>query len=162
MKDGVETVIPTYTQHLLCDDQGLYPAELNDWERKVLAAESKRPGFKFWYRNPNRPSQDSLGIAYTNGDVVKIVRPDFIFFCPRSRERCRGHRRSAQHSPRRRCSEIARLSALCRHASRCIPTCRSDRRSSRQAARAGYDPRRCPPSAYGCAECGCSLRERAG
>jgi type III restriction enzyme len=39
-----------------------------------------KTGFKFWYRNPNRPSQDSLGIAYANGDDTKIVRPDFIFF----------------------------------------------------------------------------------
>jgi hypothetical protein len=30
--------------------------------------------------NPNRPSQDSLGIAYAEGDDTKIVRPDFIFF----------------------------------------------------------------------------------
>jgi hypothetical protein len=77
---GVEMDIPTYKQHLLCDEQGSYPAELNDWERKVVTAESKRPGFRFWYRNPNRPSQDSLGIAYTDADVTKIVRPDFIFF----------------------------------------------------------------------------------
>ena len=48
------------------------------WERKVLAAESKRPGFKFWYRNPDRPSQDSLGISYIDADVTKVVRPDFL------------------------------------------------------------------------------------
>ena len=30
--------------------------------------------------NPDRPSQDSLGIAYTDADATKIVRPDFIFF----------------------------------------------------------------------------------
>jgi hypothetical protein len=78
--DGVETDIPAHSGHVLCDEQGLYPTELNEWERKVLTAESKRKGFKFWYRNPNRPSQDSLGIAYTEGDVTKIVRPDFIFF----------------------------------------------------------------------------------
>ena len=77
---GAEIDIPTYKHHLLCDDQGSYPAEMNDWERKVVTAESKRPGFKFWYRNPNRPSQDSLGIAYTDADSTKIVRPDFIFF----------------------------------------------------------------------------------
>jgi type III restriction enzyme len=58
----------------------LYPAELDTWEEKVLRAKMKRDGFKFWYRNPDRPSQDSLGIAYTNGDDTKIVRPDFIFF----------------------------------------------------------------------------------
>lgn len=79
-KDGVEMDIPAHKQHLLCDEQGLYPAELKDWERKVLAAESKRRGFKFWYRNPDRPSQDSLGIAYSDADLTKIVRPDFIFF----------------------------------------------------------------------------------
>lgn len=43
-------------------------------------AEMDRDGFKFWYRNPDRPSQDSLGISYAEGDATKIVRPDFIFF----------------------------------------------------------------------------------
>jgi type III restriction enzyme len=78
--NGVEADIPNYKHHLLCDEQGSYPAEMNEWERKVVTAESKRPGFKFWYRNPNRPTQDSLGIAYTDADTTKIVRPDFIFF----------------------------------------------------------------------------------
>lgn len=40
----------------------------------------QRDGFKFWYRNPDRPSQDSLGISYAADDDTKIVRPDFIFF----------------------------------------------------------------------------------
>ena len=40
----------------------------------------ERDGFKFWYRNPDRPSQDSLGIAYNADEDTKIVRPDFIFF----------------------------------------------------------------------------------
>lgn len=79
-KDGVETDIPTYKHHLLCDEESLYPAELKTWEKAVLTAEMKRKGFKFWYRNPDRPSQDSLGIAYTDADSTKIVRPDFIFF----------------------------------------------------------------------------------
>jgi len=79
-KDGTETIIPAYQQHLLCDDQGLYPAELKSWEKAVLTAETNRDGFKFWYRNPDRPSQDSLGISYVDGDDTRIVRPDFIFF----------------------------------------------------------------------------------
>ena len=79
-KDGTETKLPTYPHHLLCDEKGLYPVELNDWEKAVLKAESQRAGFKFWYRNPNRPTQDSLGIAYVDGDETKIVRPDFLFF----------------------------------------------------------------------------------
>lgn len=79
-KDGSETAIPTHEKHLLCDEQGLYPAELLGWEQSVLESECKRKGFRFWYRNPDRPSQDSLGIAYVEDDDTRIVRPDFIFF----------------------------------------------------------------------------------
>jgi hypothetical protein len=79
-KDGVESKIPMYPNHLLCGDKGLYPSELKSWERKVLEAESKRDGYKFWYRNPDRASQDSLGIAYEDGEDTRIMRPDFIFF----------------------------------------------------------------------------------
>jgi type III restriction enzyme len=82
-KDGSETDIPAYKQHLLCDEQGSYPAELKTWEKAVLTAEMERDGFKFWYRNPDRPSQDSLGISYADGNDTKIVRPDFIFFAER-------------------------------------------------------------------------------
>jgi hypothetical protein len=42
--------------------------------------ESKRTGFRFWYRNPQQPGQSSLGIAYIEDEQFKIVRPDFIFF----------------------------------------------------------------------------------
>jgi hypothetical protein len=79
-KDGTETRIPAYSLHLLCDERGVYPVELNDWEKTVLEKEMQRDGFKFWYRNPNRPTQDSLGIAYVDGDETRIVRPDFLFF----------------------------------------------------------------------------------
>jgi hypothetical protein len=79
-KDGTETALPTYPHHLLCDEKGVYPAEFNDWEKAVLKAETQRKGFKFWYRNPSRPSQDSLGVAYQEGEETKIVRPDFLFF----------------------------------------------------------------------------------
>ncbi|BCG45663.1 hypothetical protein GEOBRER4_n0426 [Citrifermentans bremense] len=77
---GNSQPLPTYRQHLLCDESGLFPAEMNNWERAVLAKEMKRPGFQFWYRNPSRPSQDSLGIAYTEDLQIKIMRPDFIIF----------------------------------------------------------------------------------
>ncbi len=85
-KDGSEAEIPAYEHHLLCDEQGLYPAELKTWERAVLKTEMERSGFKFWYRNPDRPSQDSLGISYTEGDDTKIVRPDFMFFAEQDGE----------------------------------------------------------------------------
>jgi type III restriction enzyme len=75
-----EIVFPTWKNHLLCDKHGKYPAEMNDWERAVVEAESKRTGFSFWYRNPQQPGQSSLGIAYLNGEQYGILRPDFIFF----------------------------------------------------------------------------------
>lgn len=78
--DGTESKLPTYPHHLLCDEKGLYPVELKDWEKAVLKAEMERVGFKFWYRNPDRPTQDSLGIAYMDGDETKMLRPDFLFF----------------------------------------------------------------------------------
>lgn len=79
-QDGSETKLPAHQHHLLCDENGMFPAVLTSWEAAVLNAESQREGFKFWYRNPGRPSQDSLGVAYEDGDEIKIVRPDFLFF----------------------------------------------------------------------------------
>ena len=84
--DGSETPIPTYERHLLCDEDGAFPVDMKSgWEIKVLMAEMKRKGFQAWYRNPSRSSQDSLGIAYAgDGNQVRIVRPDFIFFAVQS------------------------------------------------------------------------------
>lgn len=78
--NGSETALPTYKHHMLCNEDGEFPAEMNEWEIKVLQAEIHRQGFRAWYRNPSRSSQDSLGVAYTYNNQVKIVRPDFIFF----------------------------------------------------------------------------------
>jgi hypothetical protein len=75
-----EIVFRTWKNHLLCDKDGKYPAELNDWERAVVETESKRIGSSFWYRNPQQPGQSSLGIAYIEDEQYKIVRPDFVFF----------------------------------------------------------------------------------
>ncbi len=70
----------TWKNHILCDKDGKYPADLNDWERTVVETESKCTGFSFWYRNPQQPGQSSLGIAYVEDEQYKIVRPDFVFF----------------------------------------------------------------------------------
>ena len=82
--EGGETPLPTYEYHLLCSDDGTFPAELNAWEIEVLEVETQRQGFIAWYRNPSRSSQDSLGVAYTENDQIKIFRPDFIFFSTQS------------------------------------------------------------------------------
>jgi type III restriction enzyme len=79
--DGKKTPLPTYKQHMLCDENGMFPVDRDSsWETKVLETEMKRQGFQSWYRNPSRSSQDSLGVAYTENSQVKIVRPDFLFF----------------------------------------------------------------------------------
>lgn len=81
-----ETKLPIWKNHLLADEQGNYPAELNQWERTVVETESKRTGFRFWYRNPQQPGQSSLGIAYMEDEEFKIIRPDFIFFAEQDGE----------------------------------------------------------------------------
>lgn len=78
--NGTETPLPRYEKHMLCDGDGLFPDELNIWERAVLEAEAAKDGRVAWYRNPARASQDSLGIVYDDVDDKRIVRPDFVFF----------------------------------------------------------------------------------
>lgn len=78
--DGTEKPLPRFDKHLLCDDDGRFPADLNDWEEKVLITELSRDEYIAWYRNPSSASQESLGIVYEDDGEVKILRPDFIFF----------------------------------------------------------------------------------
>jgi type III restriction enzyme len=82
--DGTEVLLPCFEKHMLCDSDGLFPENFNSWEEKVVHAELKRPGTIAWYRNPARASQDSLGVTYKEGDDLKTVRPDFIFFSQRA------------------------------------------------------------------------------
>ncbi|MEQ1823554.1 MAG: DEAD/DEAH box helicase family protein [Fimbriimonadaceae bacterium] len=77
---GQVVELPSYENHLMCDAEGKYPADMNEAEKTVLGTEMGRSGYQGWYRNPARPSQDSLGIAYSVGDQYKTLRPDFIFF----------------------------------------------------------------------------------
>lgn len=80
LPDGSERALPTYRDHLLCDPDGNFPAELNTPEQHVRKTEMGRTGAVAWYRNPPRAAQDSLGIAYHYAKRYEIVRPDFIFF----------------------------------------------------------------------------------
>lgn len=77
--DGAETDLPRFDRHLLCADDGLFPASFNEWEITVLETEISRADCVAWYRNPGR-GYESLGIAYENDKTVKIMRPDFLFF----------------------------------------------------------------------------------
>lgn len=74
-----ERNIPLYSNHLLSNDDGVFPCQLNDWEEKVRSLEVNKDGFLGWYRNPQQPGPSSLGIAYLD-EEYKILRPDFIFF----------------------------------------------------------------------------------
>lgn len=77
---GGEVQLPRFQRHLLCDEQGCFPADVNRWEREVLQTELARNECLAWYRNPARATQDSLGIIYEADGGSAIVRPDFIFF----------------------------------------------------------------------------------
>jgi hypothetical protein len=79
--DNTETALPRFEKHLLCDEEGLFPVDFNsNWEMGILRTELNRNENVAWYRNPGRPSQDSLGVTYEDDNEIKIVRPDFIFF----------------------------------------------------------------------------------
>ena len=77
--DGSETPLPRHTDHLMADVEGLFPAELNTWERSVLARERGQAGFEAWYRNPARATPEALGVVYTTDGGYKVLRPDFVF-----------------------------------------------------------------------------------
>lgn len=78
--DGSEKALPKYERHMLCNTDGLFPEDFNTWEVDVLKMELSRRDTVAWYRNPARASQDSLGVTYEDAGVVKMMRPDFIFF----------------------------------------------------------------------------------
>jgi type III restriction enzyme len=68
-------------RHLLCDQDGLFAINFNSsWEPAVLKADLKREDCIGWYRNPDRGSQDSLGVIYEEEGENRTLRPDFLFF----------------------------------------------------------------------------------
>lgn len=80
-KDGTERPLQTRLMHLMAAEDGSYPISLNEWERKVVDSEAQQPGFRGWYRNPERATKESLAIAYQeDSGTWKALRPDFIFF----------------------------------------------------------------------------------
>jgi superfamily II DNA or RNA helicase len=63
-KNGAGDDLPTFEGHLYAGVEGDYPADLNDWETKVITTEISRPSFVAWYRNPSRATPNALRIAY--------------------------------------------------------------------------------------------------
>jgi type III restriction enzyme len=78
-KDRDGNDLPRYGGHVFADATGQFPVDLNDWERAVVKAETARPGFVAWYRNPGTPTPASLRIAYQadEGEWASL-QPDFI------------------------------------------------------------------------------------
>jgi len=78
-RDGEGEPLHFYTGHLYSDDDGKFPAQLNDWERRVIEAEIAQPSFVAWYRNPSRPTAAALRIAYqTDAGDWTSLQPDFL------------------------------------------------------------------------------------
>ncbi len=78
-KDRNGDDLARYAGHLYADKTGMFPVDLNDWERRVVEAELDRDGFVAWYRNPGSATPASLRIAYQNdGGEWASLQPDFI------------------------------------------------------------------------------------
>ena len=78
-KDGAGEDVPVYPGHIFADDNGDFPARLNDWEARIIATETGRPSFVAWYRNPQRATPNSLRIAYQDeSQRWKSLQVDFV------------------------------------------------------------------------------------
>jgi len=84
-KDRNGDELPRYARHLYADGTGMFPVELNDWERRVVEAEVGRRDFVAWYRNPGSATPASLRIAYQDdaGEWASL-QPDFIIVSRRT------------------------------------------------------------------------------
>lgn len=76
----------TYTGHVIADSEGLFPVDLNSWEKHVLKVEQARDDKVYWYRNPSRAGASSLVVPYIINDEWRAMCPDFIFFTVRDGE----------------------------------------------------------------------------
>jgi hypothetical protein len=77
---GKVAPLPRFSNHLMCDAHGEFPATFNDLETDVVQRESGRDGFVAWYRNPGRGALDSLTVPYRKGERWTPLHPDFVFF----------------------------------------------------------------------------------
>ena len=83
-RDGEGARLPTFEGHLYSDTSGMFPVELNRWERAIIETEVARPSFVAWYRNPSRATAAALRIAFEKdaGDWTSL-QPDFLIVSQR-------------------------------------------------------------------------------
>jgi type III restriction enzyme len=83
-KDGDGEPLPVFSGHIYSDAAGKFPAKLNEWEIKVVTTEIARPSFVAWYRNPQRPTANSLRIPYHNeSGKWSSLQVDFLIISKR-------------------------------------------------------------------------------
>lgn len=74
-------LLPTFSKHVLADNDAVAPMKLNKWETAVIETEIARDYTLAWYRIPSSSRSDSLGVPWATADgVEKILRPDFLVF----------------------------------------------------------------------------------
>lgn len=83
IRDKYVYTAATYTGHVIADDKGVFPVELNTWEQHVLETEQAHDKNLFWYRNPSRAGSSSVVVPYLYEDEWRAMCPDFIFFTKR-------------------------------------------------------------------------------
>ena len=66
-----------YPDHLYLDSSGKARISLNTWEKAVLEAERRKPGYVCWLRNLPRKYW-ALCIPYEQNGVTKAMYPDFL------------------------------------------------------------------------------------
>ncbi|MCY7290250.1 MAG: DEAD/DEAH box helicase family protein [Cryobacterium sp.] len=69
----------SYPKHLLADENGQFPNDLQGWEVKVLEVEIADKDLVGWYRNPTGGS-GSLRVPFQGAQFAQSMYPDFVFF----------------------------------------------------------------------------------
>ena len=78
---NVKSAETRWPKHIVQEEDGLCPLDLNDDETYVVSRELERPRTVAFYRNPAESmSPLAFSIPYTSPVGRKAVHPDFIFF----------------------------------------------------------------------------------
>ncbi|WP_295435780.1 DEAD/DEAH box helicase family protein [uncultured Thiodictyon sp.] len=68
---------PDYERHLYLEDDGRFRADLETWERELIAEEVGNPEVVGWFRNQDRKPW-SLEIPYLTGGAERPMFPDLV------------------------------------------------------------------------------------